>query len=82
MTYKIWGWYHPAGGHYVVRVRTLTEPLTEQLVAVYRRTIEEFMPEEFYMDPDPDSFTRLDLAEDDETVPAAERGYTYFEMHT
>lgn len=82
MTYKIWGWYHPAGGHYVVRVRTLTEPLTDQLVAVYRRSIEEFMPEEFAMDADPDSFTRLDLAEDDQTVPAAERGYTYFEMHT
>lgn len=82
MTYKIWGWYHPTGGYYIVRVRTLTEPLTEQLVAVYRRSIEEFMPEEFGMDADPDSFTRLDLAEDDETVPEAERGYTYFEMHT
>lgn len=82
MTYRIWGWYVPDAGHYIVRVRTLTEPLTEQLDAVYRRSIEEFMPNEFNLDADPDSFSRLDLAADDETVPEAERGYTYYEMHS
>jgi len=81
MTYKVWGWYVPDAGHFIVRVRTLTEPLTEQLDAVYRRTIEEFMPNEFNLDADPGSFTRLDLP-DDETVPEAERGYTYYEMHS
>lgn len=84
MTYRIWGWYHPAGGYYIVRVSTLTEPVNEhpEMDGVYRRAIEEFMPNEFGVDADPGSFTRLDLAEDDETVPEAERGYTYYEMHS
>lgn len=82
MTYKIFGWYDIEGNYYVVRVRTLTEPLTEQLDAVYRRTIEEFMPNEFGIDADAATFTRVDLAEDDETIPEAERGYTYYQMHS
>lgn len=82
MTYKIFGWYDPTAGWYIVRVRTLTEPLTDQLDGVYRRTIEEFMPNEFGLDVNPDSFTRLDLAADDETIPEAERGYTFYEMHS
>lgn len=84
MTYKVWGWYVPDPGYYIVRVSTLTEPVNEhpEMTAVYRRVIEEFMPNEFGLEPDPTTFTRLDLAEDDETVPEAERGYTYYEMHS
>jgi hypothetical protein len=83
MTYTISGWYDPEADNYVVRVRTLTEPLIEhpEMDGVYRRAIEEFMPNEFSVDPDPDTFTRRDLA-DDETVPEDERPYTYYEMHT
>lgn len=82
MTYRIFGWYDIEGNYYIVRVRTLTEPLTEQMDAVYRRSIEEFMPDEFGLDANPDSFTRIDLATDDETIAEAERGYTYYEMHS
>jgi hypothetical protein len=84
MHYKIIGWYDVDAGHYVVRVITLTAPVIEhpEMDAVYRRAIEEWMPNELGTDPDPESFTRLDLAEDDETIPEAERGYTYYEMHS
>lgn len=82
MTYRIWGWYVPEAGHYVARIRTLTEPLTEQMDGVYARSLREFIPDEFSMDPNPESFTRLDLGADDETIPSAERGYTYYEMTT
>jgi hypothetical protein len=84
MTYRVWGWYVPEAGHYIVRVSTLTEPVIEhpEMDGVYRRVIEEFMPNEFGLDADPGSFSRLDLDADDETVPEAERGYTYYEMHS
>lgn len=82
MTYKISGWYDAEADNYRVRVRTLTEPLGggPDWDGVYRRTIEEYMVNEFSLDANPDTFTRVDLAEDDETVPESERGYTYYEM--
>lgn len=82
MHFTIVGWYDIEGNYYIVRVRTLTEPLTEQMDGVYRRHIEEWMPNEFGADPDMGSFTRVDLAEDDENIPEAERGYTYYTMHS
>lgn len=83
MHFDITGWQDEGSGLYVVRVRTLTEPLIEhpEMDGVYRRAIEEHFPNEFSIDPDPDSFTRRDLA-DDETVPEDERAYTYYEMHS
>lgn len=82
MTYKVSGWYDPEADNYRVRIRTLTEPVNEhpEMDGVYRRLIGEYMLNEFNLDPNPDTFTRLDLAEDDETVPESERGYTYYEM--
>lgn len=82
MHFTISGWYDIEGNYYLVRVRTLTEPLTEQMDGVYQRAIEEYMPNEFGVDPVTESFTRVDLAEDDETIPEAERGYTYYAMHS
>ncbi len=83
MTYTIWGWYDVTGNYYVARVRTLTEPVNEhpEMDGVYRRAIEEWMPNEYGVDPDAESFTRVDLP-DDETIPETERGYTYYEMHS
>lgn len=83
MTYTIWGWYE--GDLYRARVRTLTAPMIEhpEMPDVYRRVLEqEFIPQEASMDANPDSFTRVDFAEDDETVPESERGYSYMEMTT
>lgn len=82
MHFTIVGWYDIEGKYYLVRVRTLTEPLTEQMDTVYRRAIEEFMPNEYGVDPVTESFTRVDIPEDDETIPEAERGYTYYTMHS
>lgn len=84
MTYKIRGWYDPEADNYRVRVRTLTEPLEgpPQWDSAYKRILVEFFPNEFNLDGNPDTFTRVDLAEDDETVPESERGYTYYEMTT
>jgi hypothetical protein len=83
MTYTITGWWDPETGVYTARVRTLTEPLTDhpEMDGVYRRVIEEYMPNDAGLDPDPDSFVRRDLA-DDETVPEDEQPYTYYEMHS
>lgn len=83
MHFKISSWQDEDTELYVVRVRTLTEPLLEhpEMDGVYRRAIEEYFPNEYSIDPDPDSFTRRDLA-DDETVPEEERAYTYYEMHS
>lgn len=84
MTYKINGWYDAEADNYRVRVRTLTEPVNEhpEMDGVYKRILVEFFPNEFSLDGNPDTFTRTDLAEDDETVPETERGYTYYEMTT
>lgn len=83
MTYTITGWWDPDTGIYTARVCTLTEPLADhpEMDGVYRRVIEEYMPNDAGVDPDPDSFVRRDLA-DDETVPEEERAYTYYEMHS
>jgi len=83
MTYKIWGWYDEENGWSVGRVRTLTEPVNEhpEMDGVYKRILEEFFPNEFGIDVNPDTFTRRDLA-DDESVPEEERAYTYYEMHS
>lgn len=83
MHYKITGWENEDPAMYVVRVRTLTEPLLEhpEMDGVYRRAIEEYFGNEYGVDPDPDSFTRRDLA-DDETVDEDERAFTYYEMHS
>ena len=83
MHYTIEGWYDEETGLHVVRVRTLTQPVIEhpEMDGVYRRAIEEFMPNEFSLDPDPESFTRRDLV-DDESVPEEEREFTYYEMHS
>lgn len=82
MHFTIVGWYDIEANRYLVRVRTLTEPLTEQMDGVYRRYIEEWMPNELSVDPDPESFTRVDIPEDDDSIPEAERGYTYYAMHS
>lgn len=83
MHYSIIGWLDEETGHTIVRVRTLTQPVIEhpEMDGVYRRAIEEFMPNEFNLDPDPTSFTRRDLV-DDESVPEEEREFTYYEMHS
>lgn len=82
MTFSILGWYDIEGNYYIARVRTLTEPLNEQMDSVYRRYIEEWMPNEFSVDPDPETFTRIDIPDDDENIPEAEQGYTYYTMHS
>jgi len=84
MTFTIVGWYDIEGNYYIVRVRTLTAPVIEhpEMDGVYRRAIEEFMPNEYGVDPDSASFTRVDVPEDDENIPEAERGYTYYAMHS
>lgn len=83
MHYTIIGWLDEETGLTIVRVRTLTQPVIEhpEMDGVYRRVIEEFMPNEFGLDPDPESFTRRDLV-DDESVPEEEREFTYYEMHS
>jgi hypothetical protein len=81
MHFKLSGWVDEETGQSVARVRTLTEPLIEhpEMDGVYRRALEEFIPNEFSLDPDPDTFSRRDLA-DDESVDEEERAYTYYEM--
>ena len=83
MTVQLSGWYDEENGWYVGRVRTLTEDLNSNQYkeGACRRFLEEFMPNEFGVDPDPGTFTRRDLA-DDESVPEEERVYSYVEMHS
>jgi hypothetical protein len=81
MHYKISGLIDEEAGTQTARVRTLTEPLNEhpEMDGVYQRILEEFIPNEFSLGPDPDTFSRRDLA-DDESVDEEERAYTYYEM--
>jgi hypothetical protein len=83
MHFKLSGWYDDDAGKYVGRVRTLTEPLIEhpEMDGVYLRALVEYMPNEFSVDADPDTFVRRDLA-DDETVPEEEREFTYYEIRS